>query len=129
MITASQLLAHAVGDYVLQSDWMANEKTKKTTVAFVHAIVYTLPFLFLTQSPLALAVICVTHALIDRFRLAKYVAYAKNFLAPKSYHYKWEDCSGTGYHKDRPPFLAVWLLIITDNIMHVLINALALTYL
>jgi hypothetical protein len=27
---------------------------------------------------------------------------------------------------DRPPFLAVWLLIIADNIMHVVINATAI---
>ncbi len=33
------------------------------------------------------------------------------------------------YPPDRPPWLAVWLLIIADNVMHVLINGLALRYL
>ena len=28
MFTADQLVAHAVGDYILQSHWMATEKTK-----------------------------------------------------------------------------------------------------
>lgn len=39
------------------------------------------------------------------------------------------ECAATGYPPDRPPFLAVWLLIIADNILHVLINGLALRYL
>ncbi len=128
-ITAEQVLAHAVGDYILQSDWMANEKTKKSVAAAAHALTYTLPFLFLTQNPAALTVIAGTHFVIDRWRLARFVVYAKNFLAPRSYWYPWADCAGTGYHKDRPPFLAVWLLIIADNIMHVAINGAALRFL
>jgi hypothetical protein len=147
-VTADQLVAHAVGDYVLQSDWMATEKTKRSVAALVHAVSYTLPFAFLTLSPLALLFIASTHFLIDRFRLARYVAWAKNFLAPrhiKDYvevlpfnrtqhlilrrNHPWAACSTTGYHRDRPPFLAVWLLIALDNVMHVLLNALALRYL
>lgn len=127
--TADQLIAHAVGDYVLQSDWMANTKTKRTFAALVHALTYTLPFLFLTQSVLALAVIAGTHLVIDRFRLARYVCFAKNFFAPRSEWPRWEDCSGTGYHKDRPLWMSVWLLIIADNLMHLTINAFALKYL
>jgi len=146
MFTADQFVAHAVGDYLLQSDWMANEKTKKSVAALAHAICYSLPFLFLTLSIPALLVIASTHFVIDRWRLARYVVWAKNFLAPptdgmKSYGengtlhvqirwwHPWSECSGTGYHKDRPPFLAVWLLIIADNVMHISINALALRYL
>jgi len=59
------LLAHLIGDYILQSDWMANEKTKRWWPAWAHALTYGLPFLLVTQSPLALAVIIVTHAVID----------------------------------------------------------------
>ena len=65
-ITADQVLAHAVGDYIIQSDWMADNKTRKSLAAGVHAVTYTLPFLFLTQAPLALAFIAGTHFLIDR---------------------------------------------------------------
>jgi hypothetical protein len=46
MITANQLVAHAVGDYILQSDWMANEKTKRSLAALLHVMTYALPFLF-----------------------------------------------------------------------------------
>lgn len=82
MITADQLFCHGVGDYVLQSDWMATEKTKKSVAAAAHALTYSLPFLVLTQSPAALAVICLTHFVIDRWRLARFVVWAKNWLAP-----------------------------------------------
>lgn len=125
-----ELIAHLLGDYALQSDWMAQEKTKRWGVAVVHAIVYSLPFLLLcTPSPAALAVMVLTHAAIDRLRLAKYVCYGKNFLAPRTFWYDWKDCEATGYHKDRPLWLSVWLLIITDNAMHLLINHFALRYL
>jgi hypothetical protein len=35
---------------------------------------------------------------------------------------------GTGYHKDKPPWMAVWLLIIADNTLHLLCNGLALAF-
>lgn len=131
MITADQLVAHAVGDYILQSDWMANEKTKQNTAAAAHAICYTLPFLLLTQRAVPLLVICVTHFVIDRWRLARYVVWAKNWLAPtnRPWNRPWKECTGTGYALDRPPWLAVWLLIIADNTLHVLCNGLALRFL
>jgi len=135
VITGDQLLCHAIGDYVIQSDWMANEKTKRSMAALAHAVTYALPFLFLRPSVLALVVIVGTHFVIDRWRLARFVCWAKNVLLrpwpdlleddPQA----WPNCSATGYHKDRPPWLAVWLLIIADNVMHVLINGLALRYL
>jgi hypothetical protein len=126
VITADQLFCHAVGDYVLQSDWMAVKKTKSWFVALVHAASYALPFLLLTRSPWALAVIISTHAIIDRLRLARYVVHAKEIVfgdrklrAP---------CPPTGYGDDKPPFMAVWLFIIADNLMHVAINAAALKW-
>jgi len=41
----------------------------------------------------------------------------------------WAECAATGYPPDRPAWLAVWLLIIADNVMHVVINGLAIRYL
>jgi hypothetical protein len=128
LITADQLLAHAVGDYVIQSDWMANDKTGSSIAALAHALSYTLPFLFLTESPWALGFIAGTHFVIDRWRLARYVVWAKNLLSPKRYHYPWSDCQATGYHKDRPAWLAVWLLIIPDNVLHVICNGFAIRF-
>jgi len=123
------LLAHLAGDYLLQSDWMATEKTKRWRPAWVHALVYGLPFLLVTQSPAALAVIVGTHAVIDRYRLARYLVWVKNFLAPRRYWLKWEDCRVTGYHKSLPLWLSTWLMIIADNTVHMLINVAAVRWL
>jgi hypothetical protein len=128
LITADQLLAHAVGDYILQSDWMATEKTKRNTAAGAHAMTYAIPFLLFHPSLAALVVIIGTHFLIDRFRLARFVVWAKNLITPEQ-RFGWAECSWTGYPPNTPEFLAVWLLIIADNIMHIIINGLALRFL
>jgi Protein of unknown function (DUF3307) len=117
------LLAHLVGDYLIQSHWMASEKTKRWWPAIAHALTYGLPYLLVTQSPAALAVIVVTHVVIDHYRLARHVVYAKNLLAPKAYRRPWSECTATGYPADVPAWLAVWLMIIADNTMHLVINA------
>lgn len=122
-----QLILHLFGDYVLQTDWMATNKTKRMTVAVVHAAVYSLPFLLLEPSMVALGVIFATHLVIDRYRLARFVVFAKNWTTQPSL--RWADCSSTGYHKDAPPWLAFWLLIIADNTMHLTINYAALRWL
>ncbi len=124
MITGTQIVAHLIGDYLIQSDWMANEKTKQTFPAFVHALFYTLPFLYITLSWKALVLILLSHLIMDRFRLARYICWVKNVVGPKSYRYSWKDCEGTGYHKDRPPWLSVWLMIIADNTVHLIGNGL-----
>lgn len=125
----SELILHLFGDYVTQSDWMATEKTRNSRAAAAHAFVYSLPFLLLSPSMEAFAVIFWTHFFIDRYRLARYVCFAKNYLGPRSYWHPWAYCSGTGYHQDRPAWLAVWLMIAADNTLHLAINHLALKFL
>lgn len=119
-----QLLLHLIGDYITQTDWMAKNKTKSHVAAAAHAVVYSLPFLLLSPSWLAFAVILGSHFLIDRYRLARVVVFAKNWTTNRSL--TWADCSGTGYHKDDPAWLAVWLLIVADNTLHLAINYVAL---
>jgi hypothetical protein len=123
------ILAHLVGDYIIQTDWMANEKTKRWWPAILHGLTYTLPYLLVTQHPLALFVIASTHVVIDRYRLAKHLCWAKNQLAPKSYRYTWEEGKATGYPADKPAFMAVWLMILADNTTHLVINAAAVFWL
>ncbi|ABS03223.1 DUF3307 domain-containing protein [Kineococcus radiotolerans] len=120
---AAPILAHLVGDYVLQTDHQAQTKTSSSATAALHAATYTLPFLALTRSPWRLAIIGGTHFAIDRWRLAKHVAWAKNQLAPASFR---PGHTATGYSDDKPPWMSVWLLILTDNTLHLLINAAAL---
>jgi hypothetical protein len=129
VFTANQLIAHAIGDYILQSDWMANNKTKRFLPSISHALTYAIPFYFLTNASFnALLIIVVTHFAIDSHRLARYIVFAKNFLAPRSQWPEWENCKNTGYPDDRPPYLTVWLLIIADNILHIFINAIAIQF-
>lgn len=151
----SELILHLLGDYVTQSDWMANEKTKRAIPALAHAVVYSLPFLLLGPSLLAFAVILGTHFVIDRYRLARYVCFAKNALAPATVDWcdycfsddglvrveiacgscrrvrmkPWAVSAATGYDPARPAWLAVWLMIAADNTLHLAINHLALRYL
>lgn len=119
-IDAAPIYAHLIGDYVLQADWEATTKTSDSRTAALHAVKYTLPFLALTRSSWRLAVIGGTHFAIDRWRLAKHVAWAKNQLAPKRYR---PGHTATGYREEAPDWMKVWLMIFTDNTMHLVINA------
>jgi hypothetical protein len=151
-----QLLAHVFGDFILQSDWMALNKNKKTIPCLVHVILYTSVFLLLTTSWKALLVIGGTHFIIDRFPIIiKRLIWMKNFIGPKWDYPYFDACSFTGYYDDSPYnecklgrkdevyfrfleetygkprhfFITMWLYIITDNFFHLFINYLALKYL
>lgn len=123
------LLAHLVGDYLIQTSWMSAEKTRRWTPALVHAVTYGVPFILVTRSVLALAIIIGTHAVIDRYRLAKHACWAKNQLAPASFRYPWRDGSRTGYPDADPAWMTTWLMILADNTIHLLINVAAVKYL
>jgi Protein of unknown function (DUF3307) len=127
---AGVLLAHLVGDYVAQSHWMATRKTQEWVPAVAHAVVYTACYLAVTRSLLGLAVIGGTHLLIDRFRLARHLVWVKNHLAPAGQRPPvWAVCSATGYAPDVPAGLAVALLIVADNTVHLVINTAAVMWL
>jgi hypothetical protein len=126
MFTVDQLIAHGVGDYVLQSEWMAREKSKRSLAALVHSVFYVLPFLFITLNPYTLAVIAGTHFVIDRWHLARQLAWLKNRPWPGSR--PWSECKATGFDPDTPPWISGWLVVIIDNLMHIIINAMAITY-
>lgn len=119
-------LAHMVGDYVIQSDWMASEKTKRWWPAVAHGVSYGLPFVLVTQSVLALVVIVGTHIVIDHYRLARHVVWFKNQLAPKTFR---PGHTATGMGASKPDWMAVWLLIIADNVIHMLFNVGAVVWL
>ena len=124
-----QLIAHLFGDYVLQSDWMALGKRKSFGVTAAHALTYGLPFALLRPSLLAWLVIVVTHAFIDHFAVARYVSFAKNWLAPPSTWIPWEKTNATGYSEEKAIWMSTWLFIITDNALHLAINYAALRWL
>ena len=112
-----QLLFHIMGDYVTQNNWMAQKKVLFTNegwiACWIHAFVYSLPFMFIAPSYQSWLVIFLTHFFIDKFRLAKY----------------WIKLVNYGYYSDSPIWLSTWILIIVDNFFHITINYLSLTYL
>lgn len=121
-----QLLLHMIGDYLLQPNRMAIEKTSNSYIALIHAFIYTLLFTIITISPIALFIIFSTHFFIDRFRLARYVIFFKNLIM--EFDIKWENCKQTGFPNNVPSWLSFMLLIIVDNTLHLTINFLAITY-
>jgi hypothetical protein len=119
-VTDGIILAHLTGDYLVQTHHQAVEKTGAWGPALAHAVTYTACHLPLTRSPWRLALIGGTHAVIDRYRLAKHVVWAKNQLAPASHR---PPHTATGYPEETPAWLATWLMIAADNTLHLLINA------
>lgn len=147
----SQLLVHIFGDYVMQSDWMALNKSKKTLPCLVHVLIYTACFLLLTMSWKALLVIGATHFILDRWHTPmKRFIWLRGHLNPHLDYPEYGKCDTTGYyddsifnsvkatsgdgsterfHKPRIFPISIWLYIIHDNFVHLTINYLALTYL
>lgn len=127
----AQLLAHMIGDYGLQSDWMALNKQSRAGVCALHAALYTIPFYFLCF-PLGvlngailfkLSLIYVTHAIIDHYSLAKYFIRARNHVFSESdFEPDAELCEYTGLNASRPEGIRWPIYIITDNMFHLIIN-------
>jgi hypothetical protein len=80
-----QLLLHLIGDYLTQSEWMAQNKRLRDWPAFVHVSIYSAPFALLVNwsslwGVLAWWTIFWSHFYIDRYGLARYVVWAKNWM-------------------------------------------------
>ena len=111
-------LFHLIGDYLLQNDWMATNKTKNTIVALIHASLYSFLFFFITDIEW-FCVLSVSHFFIDRFRLAQYWIMLVNW--------NWQS-KNFGYDNDKPLWMSVWLMIIIDNTIHLLINTICIYF-
>jgi hypothetical protein len=95
-----QLLAHLWGDYLLQSEWMAQNKTKRNWPCLVHCALYSALFIPLCWKPGWVSV------------------------SQPAGVYAWSNTPPT-----TPVWFSTWLLIIADNTLHLTINYLALRYL
>jgi len=101
------LVGHLVGDYLLQNDPMATNKTKSTLHCGLHVVLYTGACIVATLAYLpwwAYAIMAITHFCIDRWRLANiYMKWAKQ-------------------EKFRDGMFSPWSGIVTDNSLHIVIN-------
>lgn len=59
------ILCHLVGDYVLQSNFLAQTKGKNWYHLFVHCALYCVPFYIVFGLTWQLAVIFIAHIIID----------------------------------------------------------------
>lgn len=150
------LLCHFVGDFWLQTDWMALNKSKKTWNCLVHVLIYTSCFFVLTLSWKALLFIGITHFILDRWPIIiRRLIWWKNHF-PTGYYPPYKYCDSTGYYDDSPYnrrklegvdktimeadgdfgwgkprhfFITIWLYIISDNTLHLICNLFALYFL
>lgn len=105
------LIAHLVGDYLLQIGWMAGNKTKNWLATLTHSAVYTLTVAVLAAffingfSPWGFVLIFVSHAIIDRRFITTF----------------WVTTIMTTPESERG-----WLTIVVDQIFHLLILFIAL---
>lgn len=118
-----QLILHLVGDYLVQNDWMALNKKKKSwegeLACQIHCVTYSLPFLFI-GSWWAVFAIYLSHYIIDRTNIVAWFLAARNGAG---------NIKNFGFSSDRPMYITIWLFIITDNVFHIIFNYLALQYL
>ena len=99
------IYAHLIGDYLIQTDWMANGKKLKSWICAVHVLTYLIPFLFTQMSWWQLVLIGVEHFMQDRTGFVVWLMKAKGSAA-----FAAGPCSP-------------WSIIVTDNVLHVLFMA------
>jgi hypothetical protein len=120
------LLGHLAGDYLLQTEWIAMNKSKNTWVgwsaALIHCLLYTFAVcLFMWNfQPIWMILVFFTHFPIDKFALAeKYMHYIKG-KGMKDYVNKDRFLELTRYDMLEGGFTAI-VYTITDNSMHLIL--------
>jgi len=112
-------LAHLVGDYIFQNDWMAAGKKQKSWICIIHVLTYLLPFYIGSVTTLdghvmlpllwwQFVLIGVQHFIQDRTSLVVWFMHKK------------------GQAKFAQPPMAPWSIIVTDNILHLVWIAIVL---
>ena len=115
-----QLILHAVGDYLIQNDWMALNKKKRSwkgeLACQVHCITYSLPFL-LVGSWWSVLAIYASHYLFDRTKIVDWFLATRNGVG----HIR-----NFGFSDKRPFPVVFFVYVVVDNTFHVICNWLAL---
>lgn len=104
------IYAHLIGDYLIQNDWMAQNKKKKSLNCFVHIITYLIPFLFCKLKFIQLFLIGLEHYITDRTNWIQWFMFKK------------------GSKKFATEVCFPWSQIITDNIFHILWMAFVVSF-
>jgi len=102
MIGFYLLVAHCIGDYIIQNDWMAAGKKKSSLICAIHSILYTTPFVFCGLDWYQLFLILGQHHLQDR---GNFIIWYMNKFGKKEF--------------TKPP-LSPWSFFAVDNSFHLL---------
>lgn len=78
------VICHIVGDYFLQTDYMATNKGKDWYLLFVHCVCYCVPFLVVYGFAWQIALIFIVHIIVDSLK-ARYKKI--NLLTDQIIHY------------------------------------------
>lgn len=97
------IMAHFVGDYLLQNDWMAMNKKKSNIACTIHVVLYMLPWLFTEVTFAQFYLIFIQHWLQDR---TKFISWWCRMMGSFQLELK----------KDSLP----WGHFIVDNVFHIL---------
>jgi len=66
------VLAHFIGDFLLQNDWMAKNKKQSSFICTIHVLCYMIPFLLVELNWIQFILIATQHWLQDR---TKFIAW------------------------------------------------------
>lgn len=117
-ILTCAIIGHLVGDYLLQNDWMALNKKKRSWPCLVHCLIWTLSVMYFAGwlgaadcgyaserywfSLPAFTVLIVTHFIQDRTQIVKFWMININ-----------------RQQKFTEPPMTPWSLIVVDNVWHI----------
>ena len=131
------VLGHLVGDYLLQNQWMALNKSKNTMLgwiaAFVHAVSYTCAVCLIMWNwdPLWIILVFNSHFWIDKFALGeRYKKLIGSSTLKEFVHRHEQGLDSIHIYDDKPEItrreiieggFAALTYTITDNTMHILL--------
>lgn len=96
------IYAHLIGDYLIQNDWMAQQKKNSSFRCAVHVATYMLPFAWCGMTWWQLALIAAQHYAIDRTHIVEW------FMKVK------------GSERFATGVCFPWSQIVVDNALHIL---------
>jgi hypothetical protein len=128
------LLGHLVGDYLLQNNWMALNKSRNDVVGWtactVHCLLYTASVCSITgvwQLEWVVAVF-LSHFIIDKFSLAELYCRAIKGRSIKNFLDDLDNYVYTPYAALRAGFYTL-VYTVVDNTMHLLLMYVVWVYL
>jgi len=82
-ILVKLIFSHLIGDYFLQSDYLAKNKSTDFYILFVHCALYCLPLFLFFGLTWQLAVVFIIHIIVDYLKCKKKI----NLFIDQLIHY------------------------------------------